>query len=122
MQGCSLSWLPFPEEVAFPNLLDRIISFHIHQFANPIPNSVSAGDAVEIRARVDLLSLKPFAGARRVLIFEPPVRIGDANAVQDFCDSIDRSERWSAHQLRHGELRSVNCIASRFILLARLRK
>jgi hypothetical protein len=62
-----LSGLPFPEEVSPPNLLDRIIGLNVHQFTNPIPNSVAAWDAVEIRTRILMLYVKPFTRTRCVL-------------------------------------------------------
>jgi hypothetical protein len=106
--GLFLSWLPFPEEVPSPNLLDRIMGFDIHQFANSIPNAVAPWNAIEIRTRIQVLCIEPSARAWRILVFEPPVRVGKLNTVQDLCDSVDRGEWWRRHQLRHGDLRSAN--------------
>ena len=82
------------EEVAIadlPRLGDNILARQ--QFLYALSNAIPPGDGIEVGTRVRALFLDPFSCARRILIFEPAVGIGDLDAVQNLSDGLDRSGR-----------------------------
>src|SRR5258706_15306658 len=71
------------EEVAAAGFLQRVIGFDGEEFANTLTDALAPRDAVQIRPSVERLFLDPGARARRILVFEPAIRVGDGDTVDD---------------------------------------
>src|ERR1700684_2842894 len=90
---------PFPKEVAAANFLQRVVGFNGEEFPNAFPNVVASWNAVEIVAGVESLFFDPGAGPRRILVFEPPIRVRYGYAVQNFSYWF-LFRQWRAFQAR----------------------
>jgi hypothetical protein len=66
---------PFPEEVAAAGCPQTVIRFNGEEFANTLTNVVTDWNAVEIVAGVESLFFDPSMRSRRILVFEPAIRI-----------------------------------------------
>ena len=71
------------EEVAATNLLQGVIGFDGEEFADTLTDARAPRNAVKVCACVAGLFFNPSTGARRVLVFEPAIRVGDGNPMEN---------------------------------------
>ena len=79
-----------PEEVAAAVFLEGVIGFNGEEFTDPPADEVSTWNGIQVTARVTRLFCNPSAGAGRILVLKPTIRVGHGNAVQDFGHGLDR--------------------------------
>jgi hypothetical protein len=72
-----------PEEIAAAGFLQGVICFDGEEFANPLTNPFSSRNAFEIGSGISRLFFDPSARAGRVLVFEPAIRVGDGDTVEN---------------------------------------
>src|SRR5712664_1934065 len=72
-----------PEEIAAAGFLQGVIGFDGEEFLYTFANALASRNAVQIRASIKRLLLDPGARARRILVFEPAIRVGDGDTVED---------------------------------------
>jgi len=75
--------------------LECVIAFDGEELANALAALLPPWQVVEIFSGVLRLFFDPLAGAQRVRLFEPPVRIRDWNSVKNLGDRFDRCKRGS---------------------------
>src|SRR5271156_2323077 len=113
---------PFPEEVAASNFLQRVIGFNGEEFSNTCTNVVASWNAVEIIVGVESLFFDPAAGPRRILVFEPPIRVRHGYAVQDFSYWLLFRQGRGVQTRVHSRLLFSRASTSRFMRRTKLRK
>src|ERR1700733_6311036 len=120
--GLLLIWESLPEEVATSCFEETIVRLDRKKLSDALANSIPPRNMIEIRTSVLVLLFNPLSRACRVLLFEPPVRIGDRYAVKDIDNRFGRRGRRNCGQLRHRELLVTASIDFRYILRVRLRR
>src|SRR5260370_39448108 len=71
------------EKVAAANLLQGVIGFDGEEFADTLTDALAPGNAVKVCASVASLISNPSSGARRILLFEPAIGVGDRNPMEN---------------------------------------
>src|SRR5882762_6963268 len=110
------------EDVATSYFLDGIVSLDSQEFANAFADLLPARQVVQVTACVFRLLCNPFSRSRRILLFEPAIRIGDGYTMKDLSDGFGRRIGRRYSDSRHGALLSATCMASRYMRRVRLRK
>src|SRR5208283_4558018 len=72
-----------PEEIAATGDLQGVIGFDGEEFSNALTNALTPRDVVQIGAGIASLLFDPSARARGILVFEPAIRVGDGDAVEN---------------------------------------
>src|SRR5208282_2018540 len=72
-----------PEEIAATGDLQGVIGFDGKELSNALTNALASREIVQIGARIAGLLFDPCARARRVLVFEPAIGVGDRDTVEN---------------------------------------
>src|SRR5712691_5216770 len=81
--GLLLVGQALPEEVAAASSLQGVIGFDGEEFLDALADATAPRDVVQVCASVERLVLDPGPRAWGILVFEPAIRVGDGDTVED---------------------------------------
>src|SRR5258708_10347366 len=89
------------EELAVAGLLQGVMGFDGEEFSNALSDAFTPRDGVQVSASVECLLFDPGSSARRILVFEPAVGVGDRNSVEYVRHRLEGRMGRRHHQLMH---------------------